>query len=365
VNSKPPLPAIVIGAILSLLAGYVVLEFVTAGIVLVWETIPENLGGTPWWYVVLVPLIAALLVFTIRKHVGDAGHSPMAGIHVAPLTPKEYLGAILAILVSLLGGAVLGPEVALVSTGAVIGGLVAKLMKVADSKKVVGASAAGAILALFVNPLLSGSSALSGPPESVEVDQLLWAIAVALVVTVVITLARFAAGFMSKATNGGPHLGVLIASALAISISAIIVNSWFDVSYAYIATSSEEMISDLPTLTSAATVAAIVIFKGITYAVSLGAGFRGGPFFPAMFIGAATGLLFALIIPDGPAVVAAITVGLVAAVIATAPMKWAFAIILGVVLGYIFGGWALVPAAVLGAVVARAIPRAEKSHQPA
>jgi H+/Cl- antiporter ClcA len=363
VTSKPPIPAIVIGAILSLLAGYVVLEFVTAGIVLMWETIPESLGGTPWWYVVLVPLIAALLVFTIRKHVGDAGHSPMAGIHVAPLTPKEYLGAILAIVVSLLGGAVLGPEVALVSTGAVIGGLVAKWMKVEDSKKVVGASAAGAILALFVNPLLSGSSALSGPPESVAVDQLLWAVAVALVVTVVITLARFAAGFMSKATGGGPHLGILIASALVISISAIIVNSWFDVSYAYIATSGEEMISSLPTLTSAATVAAIVIFKGITYAVSLGAGFRGGPFFPAMFIGAATGLLFSLIIPDGPAVVAAITVGIVAAVIATAPMKWVFAIGLGVVLGYLFGGWTLVPAAVLGAVIARAIPRAEKVHQ--
>lgn len=277
-TAKPPLPAIVIGAILSLLAGYVVLEFVTEGIVLVWETIPENLGGTPWWYVVLVPVVAAVLVFNIRTYVGDSGHSPMAGIHVAPLTPKEYLNAILAILVSLLGGAVLGPEVALVSTGAVIGGLVAKLMKVADPKRVVGASAVGAILALFVNPLLSGSSALSGPPDSVEVDQLFWAVAVALVVTVVITLARFAADFLNRVTGGGPHLIILIGSALVISVSAIIVNSWFDVSYAYIATSSEEMISDLPTLTSAATVAAIVIFKAITYAVSLGAGFRGGPF---------------------------------------------------------------------------------------
>jgi len=360
VTSKPPVSAIIIGAILSLLAGYVVLEFVTEGIVLVWETIPENLGGTPWWYVVIVPVVAALLVYIIRKHVGDSGHSPMAGIHVAPLTPKEYLNAILAILVSLLGGAVLGPEVALISTGAVIGGLVAKFMKVADSKKVVGASAAGAMLALLVNPLLSGSSALDSPPESVEVDQLMWAVAVALVVTVVITLARFAAGFLNRATGGGPHLIILIGSALVISISAIIVNSWFDISYAYIATSSEEMISELPKLTSVATVAAIVIFKAITYAVSLGAGFRGGPFFPAMFIGAATGLFFSLIISDGPAVVAAITVGIVASVIATAPMKWPIAIILGLVLGYIFGGWALVPAAVLGAVIARAIPRAER-----
>ncbi len=78
-----------------------------------------------------------------------------------------------------------------------------------------------------------------------------------------------------------------------------------------------------------------------------------------MFIGAATGLLASLVIPEGPAVVAAIAVGVVASVIATAPMKWPIAIILGAVIGYAFGGWTVIPAAVIGAVVARAIPRAK------
>ena len=91
--------------------------------------------------------------------------------------------------------------------------------------------------------------------------------------------------------------------------------------------------------------------------MSLGAGFRGGPFFPAMFVGAASGLLIALVIDGGPSVPAAIVVGVIAAVIATAPMKWPIAISLGVVLGFLMGTWSLVPAALVGAIVARAIPR--------
>lgn len=351
--------ASLVGAILGLIAGYGVLLLVTEGIVLLWERIPEQLGASPYWYVVLLPLSAAVLVYVIRTRVGDTGHSPLGGLGVHPLTPREYLAAILAILASLFGGAVLGPEVALISTGAVIGGVIARLFKVENAKRVVGASSAGAILALFVNPILSGSASLSGEPNSVQVDQLLWAVAVALVATIFVTLARTLAGYLHKMASGGPHLVILVSAALVISVSAIVMNVAADLPFAYIATSGEELISELPTLTSVSTVVGIMIFKSIAYAVSLGSGFRGGPFFPAMFIGATAGLLFALILPSGPAVIASITVGIVAAVIATAPMKWPVAIILGVVLGFVFGGWALVPAAVIGAVVARAIPRAK------
>ena len=348
-----------LGAALSLIAGYVVLLAVTEGIVLAWERIPEHLGGNSYWYVIALPVIAAVAVYVVRTRVGDSGHSPLGGLQVHPLTPREYLGAILAILASLIGGAVLGPEVALISTGAVIGGLVAKATRAEDSKSVVAASAGGAILALFVNPLLSGSMELGGSPKTVEVDQLLWAVPVALIATILIILARFIANFLNGFTVNGPHLLVLIGSALFISFSAIIMNTTSDLPFAYIATSGEELISELPTLTSISTVIGIMIFKTIAYSVSLGSGFRGGPFFPAMFIGAATGLLASLVIPEGPAVVAAIAVGVVASVIATAPMKWPIAIILGAVIGYAFGGWTVIPAAVIGAVVARAIPRAK------
>jgi urea transporter len=38
-------------------------------------------------------------------------------------------------------------------------------------------------------------------------------------------------------------------------------------------------------------------------------------------------------------------------------MKWPIAIGLGIILGFLVGTWTLMPAAVLGAIVARAIPR--------
>ncbi len=359
-STRRPLPAMLVAGVGGLLLGYVVLQIVNAGITYIWEDVPSTWETTPAWYVLGVLVTAAVLVYVIRRYVGDAGHSPMSGIKVAPLTPREYVGAILAIIASLWGGVVLGPEVALVATGSLVGGLVARALGVSDAKgikKVVGLGALGAILALFVGPILTGNMTLGQTPTAIEVDQLAWAIAVAVVATVAVTLARFVAALIARVAGNGPQLISLLTAAVIIAVAALLMNSWTGESVIYITTSGEELISDLPTLTSASTVIAIIVLKSIAYAVSLGAGFRGGPFFPAMFIGAASGLLIALLIPDGPSVPAAIVVGVVASVIATAPMKWPVAIGLGVVLGFLFGTWTLVPAAVVGAVVARAIPR--------
>jgi H+/Cl- antiporter ClcA len=360
VTRQRPLPAMLIAGIVSLAVGYVVLELVNAGIRFVWETIPGTWTQTPAWYVTAVLLIAAVLVYLVRRFVGDSGHSPIGGIKVSGLTPKQYAGAILAIFASLWGGVVLGPEVALVATGSVIGGIAAKLMRITESKvvtKVVGVGALGGILALFVEPFMSGTMKLGNAPTAIEVDQLGWAILVALIATLAVTIARFAAALIARASQAGPHLPILVGAALIIAAAALLMQAWTGQSITYITTSGEDLITDLPTLTSASTVATIIALKTIAYAVSLGAGFRGGPFFPAMFVGAASGLLIALVLDGGPSVPAAIVVGVIAAVIATAPMKWPIAISLGVVLGFLMGTWTLVPAALVGAIVARAVPR--------
>ena len=360
VTRQRPLPAMLIAGIVSLAVGYVVLELVNAGIRFVWETIPGTWTQTPAWYVTAVLLIAAVLVYLVRRFVGDSGHSPIGGIKVSGLTPKEYAGAILAIFASLWGGVVLGPEVALVATGSVIGGIAAKLMRITESKvvtKVVGVGALGGILALFVEPIMSGSMKLGSAPTAIEVDQLGWAVLVALIATLAVTIARLVAALIARASHAGPHLPILIGAALIIAAAALLMQAWTGQSITYVTTSGEDLITDLPTLTSASTVATIIALKTIAYAVSLGAGFRGGPFFPAMFVGAASGLLIALVIDGGPSVPAAIVVGVIAAVIATAPMKWPIAISLGVVLGFLMGTWTLVPAALVGAIVARAVPR--------
>jgi H+/Cl- antiporter ClcA len=349
-----------IAGVIGLVFGYVVLEVVNAGIAYVWETIPSTWETTPIWYVVGMLAVAAVLVYVIRTYVGDAGHSPLGGIKVSSLTPKEYLGVMLAILASLFGGVVLGPEVALVASGSVVGGLVAKRFKYADpqsEKRIVGFGALGAILALFVGPLLTGTLSVVGSPTSIEVDQLGWAIVVAVIASVVVSMARLFGSLVARATGSRPHLPILVGSALVIAVAAIVMHYGTGEPVLYVLTSGEELITELPTLTSVGTVATILICKAIAYAASLGSGFRGGPFFPAMFIGAASGLLVALVLPSGPGIQAAIVVGVVASVIATAPMKWPTAIVLGIVIGFAMGTWTLVPAALIGAVVARAIPR--------
>ncbi len=360
VTARRLIPAMLMAGIIGLGLGYVVLELVNAGITLVWETIPSGWATTPAWYVIGVLVIAAVVVYVVRTSIGDAGHSPLQGITVSGLTPQQYLGAILAIAASLIGGIVLGPEVALVATGSVVGTLIAKWMGIADAKsvkKVVGLGALGAILALFVGPILAGSLSLDNPKQSIEVDQLAWAVVVAIIATVAITLARLGAAVVAAWTGSRPNFVILVGSALVVAITAIAMQAITGESVLYVVTSGEELITELPTLTSASTVITIIILKSIAYAVSMGAGFRGGPFFPAMFIGAASGLFITLVLPSGPSVQAAIVVGVVASVIATAKMKWPLAIALGIVIGFVMGTWTLVPAAVIGAVVARAIPR--------
>lgn len=349
-----------VAGIIGLVLGYVALLLVNAGIGLIWDDIPASWETTPAWYVVGVLLVAAVLVYVIRRFVGDAGHSPIGGITVSPLTPKDYVGAILAILASLWGGIVLGPEVALVATGSMVGTVTAKAMgftDAADQKKIVGLGALGAILALLVGPILSGSVQLGSTPTAIEVDQLGWAIPVAIIASVAVTLSRLVAALLARAAGTGPHFVILVSAALIVAFAALLLQFWTGESVLFVVTSGEELITDLPELTSVSTVVAILVLKSLAYAVSLGAGYRGGPFFPAMFVGAASGLLIALLIPNGPSVPAALVVGVVAATIATAKLKWPIVIVLGIIIGFVMGTWTLVPAAVLGAVVARLIPR--------
>jgi chloride channel protein, CIC family len=358
--SRRPLPAVLVAAVGGLVLGYVALLLVNAGIGLIWEDIPSAWTTTPAWYVIAVLLLAAVLVYVVRRFVGDAGHPPIGGITVSPLTPRDYVGAILAILASLWGGIVLGPEVALVATGSMVGTVTAKGMRFTDAAtatKIVGAGALGALLALFVGPILSGSFQLGSTPAAIELAQLAWAIPMAVIASVAVTLSRLVAAVIARAAGRGPNLAILAGAALVVAVAALLLQLWTGESVMLVVTSGEQMISDLPAITTVSTVVAILVLKSIAYAVSLGAGFRGGPFFPAMFVGAASGLLVALLLPDGPSVPAALVVGVVASVIATAPMKWPVVIVLGAIIGLLMGTWTLVPAAVLGAVVARVIPR--------
>ena len=80
--------------------------------------------------------------------------------------------------------------------------------------------------------------------------------------------------------------------------------------------SGEDAIGPLvanPGAGSLGAIALLIVFKGLAYGVSLGA-FRGGPVFPAMFLGAAGGLMAAQL--PGFELKPAVAVGLGAAVVA-------------------------------------------------
>jgi len=112
------------------------------------------------------------------------------------------------------------------------------------------------------------------------------------------------------------------------------------------------------------TLALLVAFKGLAYSLSLGS-FRGGPVFPAMFLGAAGGMMAAKL--PGFDLTPAVAVGLGAAV--TAVLKLPLTgVVLAVVLTLSAGAGAS-PLIIIGVIVAYlttlALSRAFPSAEPA
>ena len=90
---------------------------------LVWEVIPDELGWSEpaWWYVVLVPGLAGLLVAAAVRLPGHGGHSPLEGLGVDPIPPIALASILPAALATLGLGLVLGPEAPLIALGLGLG----------------------------------------------------------------------------------------------------------------------------------------------------------------------------------------------------------------------------------------------------
>ena len=100
--------------------------------------------------------------------------------------------------------------------------------------------------------------------------------------------------------------------------------------------------------TAAGTVLVLLLAKAGAYAIGLGAGFRGGPIFPAAALGTAAGVLASLLIGDlslAPMVVSAMAASIAAS------LKMPFTSALMAVLITAGAGVDVVPLAVIGAVV--------------
>ncbi len=390
-----------IGALIGVPAALVALVFL--GLVhelehLLWDEWPEALGldAPPWWMVLAFPVVGALIVWLARTTLpGDGGHDPLEGISAAPVPIAYGPGVALAALGSLAFGAVLGPEAPLIALGSVVGMVAVRWWKV-DGPGLHVLSTAGsfsAISALFGGPIVAGAILLEAgiaagaaliplllpgmvaaavgyvllvglgswagiPTTSLTVPglpaypnttvaDLLMAVVIGVVVSLlVVVVKRLAALARGLQTRSG--MGVtLVGGALTIGVLALVVEAMGGSSQDVLF-SGQTSIPVLLTTDSEVLVLAILVAKALGYAVCLGAGFRGGPVFPAIFIGTAAALLIGNVIDLSPT--AAVAIGCACGMAAFTRLIFSSMVLAMLLVGTT--GAAAIPAAVLAAAAA-------------
>ena len=412
--------AAIIGAPISVVA-YGFLTLVSKLQQWVFTNLPDGLGfhGAPLWWPILPLALAGLLVALFLKHLpGTGGHSPADGLQASgpPPGPVDLPAVVLAALATLSLGVVLGPEAPLIALGGGLGVCAVRLArKDAPPQVTTMVAAAGsftAISTLFGSPLLGAfllmeAAGLSGATlELVLVPGLL---ASGIGSLIFIGLDSWTGlGTFSLSIPGLPHVGSLTGAdfvwALVIGLAAALVGAGIKrlalllrpyVEYKVLATvlaglavaglaiayaaatgkkatdvlfSGQSALGPLIVHNAGYTVGAIlllVVCKSVAYAVSM-SGFRGGPVFPAMFVGAAGGLALSHLPGLEPIPAAAMGIGAMCAVLLRLPMT---SVLLATVL-LTSDGLAVMPVVIVAVVVAYLasawlIPAPKPAAQPA
>jgi H+/Cl- antiporter ClcA len=367
----------------------------------VWHDLPDAAGWeeVPWWYLLAVPAAAGALVAAALRLPGRGGHPAVEGIGIHPLLPGQLPSALLAALASLAGGMVLGPEAPLVALGLTLGLIAARVVGAGEQEtkllalagafaalsSIMGgpivsslflfemAAAGGLVAARQLGPALvpgfvaAGTGALlftgvaswpgvessklllPGLPgyDTVRVVDVAWCVPVAAVTaaTVVAVARRGAVWVAGRIAGRTPAF--LVLGGLAVGAIALVFREVANRPEDLVLFSGQGALPALAAETSAGVLVAVLVAKGLAYAVSLGAGFRGGPIFPAAALGVAVGALAADVLPGldlTPAVVAGLAAG------SAAGMRMPFS---GALLAVLVAGGATleaIPIAVLAAV---------------
>ncbi|MET0929932.1 MAG: chloride channel protein [Aeromicrobium sp.] len=335
----------------------------------VWHDLPDAMGHDrppAWWPIVTIGLAALLVVLAIRHLPGHGGHVPADGLGAGATPPVEVPGVVLAAAASLVGGAVVGPEAPLIAMGSGLALLAVRRSRMGEdetaSTLVAAAGSAAAISAIFGNPLVAAVmflevlglarrqlmlvvlpcllssgvgallftglgrwtglevGALAIPrlePARLAVADVLWAVPLACAVAAGTWLvhvagrrgARLAETHLTSATVG---------AGLVAGVAACVYTLIADHSPEDVALSGQATLAVLATDPEAWTTGALIALlgcKAIAYAACLGT-FRGGPVFPALFLGAVVGVLAADCLP-GLTLVPALAIGMAAGMAVT------------------------------------------------
>jgi len=349
IRSKPYLAALLLAAILGIpisAVAYGFLALVSTIQQAVFDDLPQELfsGGAPaWWPVPWLVLCGVLTGLTIRHLPGNGGHSPAFGFKAGggPAADKELFGIILAALTTLSLGAVLGPEAPLIAIGGGLAVLTVHLVKkdappmaltimasagsFAAISTLLGspvlgaflimeiAGIGGATLSLVALPgLLAsgvgalvfvgldnwtglGSFSLALPSVPPAVDPTVATMAWALAMGAAGALLAWVIRWIGLSLRSVVHMNRVLVTAtlgLLIGLIAMAYQLISDNSFNQVLYSGQDA---LPALVKDATdysvgvLIVLAVCKLLAYGLSLSA-FRGGPVFPAMFIGAVLGI---------------------------------------------------------------------------
>ena len=332
---------------------------------LLWDELPDaaSWDEPPWWYVLAIPTLAGAVVAAALRLPGGGGHAPIEGIGLKPPHPLHLPGILLAALATLAGGLVLGPEAPLVALGLALGAMAARLLRVpeADGTALALAGAFAAMATIFAGPLptlllmfelvvasgavssqaviptllpgfvASGTGALiftgvrDWPGvreaslqvfdlpayETVQILDLGWAVVTAVVAAALVTFARDLAKLVASRVEARQSLS-LVLGGLAVGGLAVLFHEVASRPAELVLFSGQSSLGDVTAETAAGVLVALVVAKGLAYAISLAVGFRGGPIFPAVALGAMVGVLASIALPDfalAPGVVAGLAGG--------------------------------------------------------
>jgi chloride channel protein, CIC family len=339
--------AAVVGVVVSL-ASWCFLQLVHYVPEWVYEDLPDAVGyehGAPlWWYLPACALAGLVVAFAIVRLPGHGGHVPAEGLNAGPTRPIDLPGVILAAVATLGLGLVLGPEAPLIALGGGLAILSTQLVRRDAPDEVTGLmAAAGAFAAvsfIFQSPVIAAvilieATGIGGPrlpmvlvpgllaagigslvslgmgsftgldtsnyalgtlalPEFARPDvvDFAWtipfAVAIAIAMYVIFRAARELHGFIESR-----EFVLLPLAGLAVAGSAIAFETLTDHSVNDVLFSGEAALPGLVSGAGAWSVSAlllVIVFKGLAWTISL-ASFRGGPVFPALFLGASAGLV--------------------------------------------------------------------------
>lgn len=378
--------------------GSILLEVIHLGERFFYEDLPQAFGWEqlPLWWIALMLLVGAAIVVVAQRLPGGTGASPLTGFHF-DTPPREAASILLAAFGTLMFGFVLGPEAPLIILGTTIGALIARRMDSQTAKLAMLIGGVAAIGAVFGNPFVTAFMilefvALGAMPtitmlplfvalgagyltqvgigswngfgvhpltvpnlptyDTINVRDLAIAIIASLIAALVAAMARELAERIDPLAKRHPGVVPFMGALVLICLMAIAVFV-FDLEPSMILFSGQgESMSALIEESSIGLVFAVIALKGIGYAVSLGSGFRGGPIFPATFLGLGVGVLFALLFAgDSVSALAAAGIAATATVMTRLPFTSAM---LGLLL--IGGaGMEVAPFAIIGAVVGFAV----------